>query len=41
MKRTGTLNGIYKVRDDGTKFLNPRIVFLLAAACGITVANLY
>ncbi len=36
-----TLNRIYIERKDGSKSLSPWIVFILAVACGITVANLY
>lgn len=32
---------IYKKDNSGNDILNPRLVFILATACGITVANLY
>ncbi len=32
---------IYVTRKDGVKSLSPWIVFIIAVACGITVANLY
>lgn len=32
---------IYITGNDGVKSLNPRLVFLFAVACGVTVANLY
>jgi predicted MFS family arabinose efflux permease len=32
---------IYVKRKDGSEALNPKLVFILAVACGITVANLY
>ena len=32
---------IYKLDKAGRQILNPRLVFILAVACGITVANLY
>ncbi len=32
---------IYKLNKSGNEILNPALVFILALACGITVANLY
>ena len=32
---------IYVLNKSGLKSLNPRLVFIIATACGITVANLY
>ena len=32
---------IYVKKEDGSEGLNPKLVFILAMACGITVANLY
>ncbi len=41
LEKTKTLNKIYLEKADGTRSLNPRIVFILAVASGLTVANLY
>ena len=36
-----TKANIYVTNKNGLKSLNPKIVFIIALACGITVANLY
>ncbi len=41
MDKTEILNRIYIEKAGGIKSLNPRFVFILAVASGLTVANLY
>ena len=34
-------NSLYIIKEDSKEYIKPKIVFLIAVACGITVANLY